>query len=150
MHSECRDAQLGTCICKFRPGRAAHNPEITSDSGGPFSLPSCLPHPPQQQGTSGIFSRHCAGSSPASRHPSASSLPALEMPHSNLGTSHAQTQAGRAKETTHCLRWAQPCVCSSRGPGSGPGAGALAGGQARSGRHLSLLGDLATPACPNG
>lgn len=59
-------------------------------------------------------------------------------------------EAGRAKETTHCLRWAQPCVCSSCVTGTGPGARALAGGQARSGRHLSLLGDLATPACPNG
>lgn len=85
-------------------------------------------------------------------HPPASSLPAMEMPHSNLGTSHAQTglgEAGRAKESTHCLRWARPCVCSSCVTGTGPGAGALAGSQARSGRHLSLLGDLATPACPN-
>lgn len=99
---------------------AARSPEI----GSPFSLSSCRPHPLRQTGTCRIFTglqQHGEGSPATSQHLPISSAPALlalEMPHSNLGTSHPTSahkhahtrEAGRAKETTHCLQWSGVAV----------------------------------------
>lgn len=146
---------------------AARSPGISSDFGGPFFA---HPHPLCQTVTCRTFSglqQHGEGSPPASQHLPASSAPALlalEMPHSNLGTSHPafahkQAHAGeRQGEQRELLivcggaGWQriQSCVCSSCVTGMSPTAKSLAAGQAPSGRHLSLLGDLATPTCPNG
>lgn len=108
---------------------AARSPEISSDFGGLFPPSSCCLHPLHQTGMCRTLPRlqqHGEGSPPTSQHPPACAAPALltlEMPHSNLGTSHPAfahkhtrtREAGRAKETTYCLRWrevaADPVLC---------------------------------------
>lgn len=120
MHSECRDAQLDPCICKFQPG-VLHTPQKS-----PQTLQARFPSPPAS--LIPTSSRRQAQYSPGTASITASSLPALEMPHSNLGTNHAQPRAGRGGESKgkrSLSVWAQPCVCSALGAwlAAGPALG---------------------------
>lgn len=149
---------------------AARNPEISSDFGGPFSLSSCRPPTPftrqgwaeYSPGCSNIAKGHRRLHSifqhPQRRHCSpwrchiATWAPAAPRLHTNT---HARERQGEQRKLLIVCGGAesqriQPCVCSSCVTGMSPTAKSLAGGQAQSGRHLSLLGDLATPTCPNG
>lgn len=74
------------------------------------------------------FSMPCAGSPPPSQHPPASSLLALEMPRSNLGTNHAQTPGWerRAEQRKALIVSCGPSLvsalgaCLAAGPALGP------------------------------